>query len=356
MLQAGKRKRSILKDSATSPTAPPQARSADIVMSCFNEERYIDRCLVAVREQDGSILKRVVIVDGGSTDGTVEIIRRHAAEDSRIVLIADGVRRNLPSALSVGLEYCSADLVAKVDAHGYPEPDFLRNAVAAFAAGGPDIACVGGRPEQHGETPFGEAVACARTSRFGVGGSEYAGGSQQARVDTVQCGVYRRDVLERVGGFDPEMNFGEDDELNWRIRQAGFGILLDNRIRFHYIARPTWRAAYRQYRNYGAARIRVVRRHPGFLRLYHLAPAVLVAGTGALIVLAPFSRRSRNALAAIVGMWTAGALVSAGRAAGNHPVRLLRTAACFGALHAGYGIGMLRELSRPVAQRTRNLR
>lgn len=319
----------------------------DVIVSTYNEEAYIDRCLDFVLGQDyPSDRITVWLVDGGSTDGTVAAARRWAVRDPRLVIIADGVRRNLPAALNVAIERGEGELVAKIDAHGYPERDFLTRAVEAFRSEGHDVACTGGRPEQEGETAFGTAVALARTSRFGVGGSVYAGSSRREMVDTVQCGVYRRAPLVAVGSFDPAMNYGEDEEVNWRLRKAGCRILLDSAIRFHYVTRPSWRAAYRQYRNYGRARVNVVQRHPGYLRPRHLMPSVFLAALAALAVASPVSRSARRALAATGVAYGAVGLIEGRRQAGaGRPGLAARVAACFAALHLGYGIGMIRGLA-----------
>jgi succinoglycan biosynthesis protein ExoA len=327
-------------------------------MSTFNEERYIERCLDHVVGQDyPPELVKIWLVDGGSSDGTVDILRRRAERERRLTVVADGTRLNLPEALNIAIERSSGDLVAKIDAHGYPERDFLSRAVAAFETGGPEVGCVGGMPIQEGETRFGDAVAAARASAFGVGGGTYAIKGDRQFVASVQCGVYRRCVLEHVGAFDPAMNFGEDDELDWRVTQAGHKILLDRRIRFHYVARPTWGAAYRQYRNYGEARVTVVRRHPGFLRPHHLAPALLVAGTGTLAagsVVSPFARRL---LAAAAAAYSGAALIAAAKAAPGRDRSLMpRIATVFPALHFGYGIGMIRGLSTLLRVRERTKR
>src|SRR5438876_5025635 len=230
--------------------------TVDVIVSSFDEERYVGRCLRAILSQDyPAELLRVWLVDGGSSDRTVEIARRISATDSRLTVVADGIKRNLPEALNLGLPKGNGELVAKIDAHGYPDLDFIRHAVAVFSNAGADVACVGGRPVQEGETAFGRALACARGSRFGVGGSVYAGRSTREFVDTVQCGVYRRTALDDVGHFDPSLIAGEDEELNWRLRCSGYRIVLDTRIRFHYVARSSWLAAFRQYRGYGRARV-----------------------------------------------------------------------------------------------------
>lgn len=315
--------------------------SVDVLISTFNEESHLPRCLDAVLGQDFKGDFRVILADGGSTDRTVEIAEERARDDSRLVVIADGVRRNLPASLNIGLDACEGDLVAKIDGHGWPERDFLSKAVAAFEAE-PELGCVGGRPVQEGETAFGQALARARQSRFGVGGSEYAGSTERAYVDTVQCGVYRRAALEEVGRFDPEMNFGEDDELNWRLREAGYDILLDTAIRFHYITRGDWSGAYRQYRNYGYARVGVARAHRGYLRPYHLAPAAAAVGAGALALASPRSSLARLLLLFGIGTYGAAAAGFAIEAAKPQRSQAPRVAAAFLALHAGYATGMLR--------------
>lgn len=336
-----------------SPSPSNQPPTIDVLLSTFNEEGYIGRCLDYTLGQDyPADGLRVILIDGGSSDRTVEICRARAEQDPRLVVIADGRRLNLPAALNVGLEICDADLVAKIDAHGYPDRDFLRRAAAAFEAGGPEVACVGGRPVQEGETIFGRAVAIARTSRFGVGGSEYAGTTTRSFVDTVQCGIYRRRELEAVGRFDPAMNYGEDEELNWRLRSAGHRILLDTGMRFHYVTRPSWRSAYRQYRNYGEARVRVVEAHPDFLKIHHLAPAAFVVGLGLLAGAGLFSRRARWATVGVAASYgTAAACAAHGVSRSIEPRLAPCVAACFGALHLGYGVGTLKGLRALVAGR-----
>jgi cellulose synthase/poly-beta-1,6-N-acetylglucosamine synthase-like glycosyltransferase len=326
----------------------------DVVVSTLDEEAYVERCLQNVLGQDyPPRLVRAVLVDGGSTDRTVEIARRIARLDGRLELVADGRRRSLPEAMNEGVAHGSAELVAKIDAHGYPARDFLRRAVEAFASSAGNVACVGGRPEQTGETEWGEAAALARMSRFGVGGSVYAGKTARGFVDTVQCGVYRRAALEEVGGFDPSMAFGEDDELNWRLRGAGYRILLDTSIRFTYVTRPSLRALFRQYRNYGRAKVRVIARHPRFVRPWHLAPAALVAGAPAIAVAAGLGSRSVRVAAAIgaVGYVTAGTAAAVRAAPSRGPVAVGRVSACFGAIHTGYGLGMIEGVVGLVARK-----
>lgn len=323
-----------------------ETTSVAVIMSAFNEDAYIERALDAISAQ--TVPVRVVVIDGGSRDGTVERLSRRAAADPRIEVHADGTRRSLPAALNVALEMTSEDFVAKVDARTFLAPDFIERALSVFEREGESVACVGGRPEQYGESRFGNGVAKARMSRFGVGGSGYADRRTYADVDTVQCGVYRREAVVQAGGFDPALQFGEDEELNWRLRQAGYRIVMDARVRFRYVTRGTWPAAFRQYRNYGRARARVVEKHPEFVRSRHLVPsAALLVGAGLLCV-TPLSRAARVAVSTLATAYVGGALIAATSASRDNPREIAHTASAFTALHMGYAVGLLEGYIRPA--------
>lgn len=339
-------------------TGAPEAPTIDIVIPILNEHASIGRCLDQVLNQDyPADLVRVVVIDNGSTDGTVEIAQNRAMTDHRLLVVADAVRRTVPEALNLAVDYGTGELIARVDAHGYPERDFLRSAVAVLASAGPDVACVGGRAIQHGQSPFGQAAAMARSSRFGVGASHYAGAAQREYVDHVGWGIYRRKALLAVDGFDPSMVAGEDEEINWRLRRAGGRILLDSSIRFHYFGRDTFCSSFRQYQHYGRARVRVIRKHPEFLRPHHCVPAVFV---GTLISLALASLVSRQARR-ILGRFLTGYLLTVATASVISSRRRLRrtpaVACAFASLHLGYGVGSLQEIvSRPPLDARRGLR
>ncbi|MGI8537289.1 MAG: hypothetical protein ACR2K2_12540 [Mycobacteriales bacterium] len=59
------------------------------------------------------------------------------------------------------------------------------------------------------------------TSKLGTGDAKFHYGGTAGPVDTVYLGVFRREVLERLGGFDADLLRNQDYELNFRIRQDG---------------------------------------------------------------------------------------------------------------------------------------
>ncbi|HEY3018855.1 MAG TPA: glycosyltransferase [Solirubrobacteraceae bacterium] len=324
--------------------------TVDVVIPAYNEERHIGRCLDCVLGQDYPAEKvNVYAVDAGGGDATGRILRERAAAEPRLTVLGGERRRRQPEALNLAVAAGGGELVARVDARNFIAPDYLSKAVAALAEAGPEVAVVGGHRDHRGETPFGRAVALAQTSRLGVGGSVYVSRAQRTLVDTVPYGVFRRSALDAVGEFDTALPVAEDEDMTWRLREAGYKVLLDAGLEQVYVPRSSFAAAFEQYRVYGRNRVRVVRKHPGYLRPYHLVPAAAVALGSAAGALAPFSRTARRALCAGAAAYGGVLALNAVRASPDEPALAARVAAACVALHAGYGVGMLAELSRPAS-------
>jgi GT2 family glycosyltransferase len=228
-------------------------------------------------------------------------------------------------------------VVAYVLGHGELAPDFVREAVAALARTGADA--VGGPIETRGDGAWGRAIAAALSSPFGVGGARFRYSQRESEVDTVAFAAYRRDVFDRIGGFDENMAGDEDGDFHARLRAAGGRILLSPRIHAVYHARGSLAALARQYLAFGAAKARTARRHGDTLRAYHLAPAGLVlTGIAAAAGPHPLRRLARAGLAAYAAV---SVLASAARLPDLGPSIALRLPAVFAAIHLSYGAGWL---------------
>jgi succinoglycan biosynthesis protein ExoA len=326
-------------------------RSADafvsLVLPVRNEAGYLERALDAIDEQTyPRELMEVIAVDGGSTDRTIELIKQRMTTDSRLNLLG-GPGVNTPMAMRLGAKAARGGVIVKVDGHGWINRDFVQVAVGALAEDA-GIGCVGGLIKPVATNATQSAISIARFSRLGVGGGVYTLAPRVQETDTVQCGAYRRAALDEAGGFDPAMAFGEDEELNYRVRLAGWRILLHPGMTFSYHVRPTIPSLFRQYFRYGRARVAVVRKHPSFFRPKHAIPATLVAGLAATAALFPV--RGVQVIPAIAwgGYFAALAAGAVALAIRRRFARPDLVAASLLALHFGYGLGTLRGiLDRP---------
>jgi GT2 family glycosyltransferase len=335
---------------AAAAVAQPTPIVVSIVVPARNEEDFLGRCLDTILAQDYPRERmEVLVVENGSTDRTPEVAHGYAARDARVRVVSSQAT-NQAAAMNDGILAAKGDVVARVDAHSWVPPDYLRGVVAALGRH-PDAAGVGGPFLPAGETLLERVTAMARASRLGVGGGY--GVDRQTDdhpVRTVQCGAYWRQALLDVGVFDVAMAYGEDEELNWRLRQAGRGVYLCGSLAQYYRPRASLRALTRQYWNYGQGRLRVLAKHPAFLSPRHLVPSALVLGVFLLTCCALVLPAARPLLAALTAAY-GGVLVLAalqGARSGWREALLLPLAIT--GVHFGYGAGMLWEAARRLVR------
>ena len=84
------------------------------------------------------------------------------------------------------------------------------------------------------------AIAAAMASPFGGGPAAFRQGQHDGPADTVYLGVFDRDALNSVGGFDETLERNQDYELNWRLREQGHTVWLDSNLVVAYIPRADY--------------------------------------------------------------------------------------------------------------------
>jgi len=197
-----------------------------------------------------------------------------------------------PAALNAAVAVAVHPIVVRVDGHAVFPLDYIRTAVEVLTETGADN--VGGIMAAEGITAFEQAVARAMTSRIGVGQAPYHTGGAAGPADSVYLGVFRRDALNRVGGYDEDFLRAQDWEMNLRIRKTGGLVWFTPRLRVAYRPRGTLGGLARQYYDYGRWRRVVMRRHEGSVRLRYLAPPVAAVAvvSGSAIGIAGLATRS----------------------------------------------------------------
>jgi succinoglycan biosynthesis protein ExoA len=247
-----------------------------VVMPVLNEERHLESAIRRVLDQDYPGELEVIIVVGPSSDRTWEIADALAAADTRIRVVDNPAART-PSALNLGIGASQHKIIVRVDGHGELTDGYIRRAVELLDETG--AANVGGVMDAQGTTPFEEAVATAYATRLGLGGSAFhLAESPAAEAETVFLGVFRKDALIAVGGFDETMHRAQDWELNYRLRTSGHKIWFSPELRVTYRPRSTLRALMKQMYETGKWRRELVRRHPETATSRYLAPPVAVLG------------------------------------------------------------------------------
>lgn len=320
-----------------------------LVVPARNEEGYIRACLDSIVAQTVGIDRlEVFVADGRSEDRTRAIVEEYGAQYPSIRLL-DNPRRITPCAFNVGIAAATAPFIGFVSAHSTLAPDYVAECLDALERSGADD--VGGPLVMESRTYMAKAIAVGTNSPFGVGNARWRYATEETFVDTIFPGMYRREVFERIGKFDEELVRNQDDELNFRLTQAGGKIFLSPRIKAVYVNRATLPALWRQYYQYGFWKVRVIQKRGAPASWRHLVPAAFVMAllVGLWIGVA-FD--AWWALGALLLAYASGAIlfaVRAGRQDGWRYVPMLPL--IFLCLHLSYGIGFIQGLRRFRGQR-----
>ncbi len=261
-----------------------------IIVPCYNEQATIRLLLDAVLAQTYPRSQmEIVIADGLSQDGTRDVIAAFQSEHPDLaVRILDNERRSIPSALNLAVSAARGEIIIRLDAHSMPQPDYMQCCVQVLEAG--KGANVGGvwmiHPGAGGW--IAEAIAAAAAHPLGVGDAMYRLAPKAGPVDTVPFGAFRRELIEKIGGFDETLLTNEDYEFNTRVRQSGGVVWIDPQIRSTYFARANLSALAAQYWRYGFWKFKMLRRYPDTIRWRQALPPALILSLVGLLVLSFF--------------------------------------------------------------------
>jgi len=314
--------------------------TVSVIIPMRNEEKHISRCLQSVVEQEyPSALMEVLVIDGMSEDGSRSIVLDYVRKYPFLRLL-DNPKRAATYGLNMGIAESKGEIIVRVDAHCSIMRDYVDQCVEALQKTG--AANVGGLMRPVGRTFLEKAISLAMSCPFGVGGGRFHYSENEMFVDTVYLGAYRRGVFSKIGLYDEEAHYSEDDELNYRLMKSGGRSFLSPRIRSEYYPRSSLSALWRQYYNYGRGKVRTIRNHGRPASWSHLVPAAFVCS-----VIGSFMLSAVNPLfvwlsLGILGTYSLLAVVFSARICKREGWKYFCVLlVVFATLHLSYGLGFL---------------
>ncbi|AZL58140.1 glycosyltransferase family 2 protein [Tabrizicola piscis] len=251
-----------------------------IVVPVLNEAAHIGAVLGGLAPFAQRSGATVVVADGGSTDGTQDIVRQIARTDPTVRLI-DNPKRLQGAAvnLAVAMFGTSADWLLRIDAHSAYPPDYVDRLLEEAQRTGADSVVVS--MTAVGDGPMQRLIAMAQNSRLGNGGSAHRMRAHGRWVDHGHHALMRIAAFREVGGYDESFSHNEDAELDHRLRAARFRIWLTAETGLDYFPRRTLSGLLLQYFRFGKGRARNLMKHrmgpaPRQVAVAALAPAVLL--------------------------------------------------------------------------------
>jgi glycosyltransferase involved in cell wall biosynthesis len=314
------------------------------IVPCLNEERFISACLDSIIANDyPKDRMEILVVDGGSSDKTKDIIKIYASKNSYLKLL-DNPRKITPAAMNVGIKNSKGEIIIKMDAHSLYQKDYISKCVSHMLESGAEN--VGGILKT---IPFAndlpsEAIAICLSHPFGAGMSDFRTGSGgPQKTDAVAFGCYKKKTLESVGGFNENLAKTEDLELNSRIKKAGGEIMLfPDIVAYYYPTSNTLKKFFRHNFSDGFWLTYPIKFNFFALSLKRLIPAFFVFFLSAFLLLSPLSFLARLFVDFILGSYLFLSLLFSAQIAVRKGAKyFFAMPAVFVCRHVGYGAGSL---------------
>jgi succinoglycan biosynthesis protein ExoA len=277
----------------------PYLPSVAIIIPTLNEENYIRSAISSFTTSGYPNIEHIYIVDGGSADRTIDIVRSLSQQDSRIKLL-DNPHKYQSHAINLALKYIESDVLLRADAHAEYAGNYVEKCVETLLNN--RALNVGGSTRFVAKGNFQAGVALAAYSILGNGGAKHRNVEYTGYGETVFPGCFWRLALKNISGYDPSMLVNEDAELNIRLSKSNFdydtipfyqnrhfpnldsidpkdpvAVYINNEIKVYYFPRDTWYSLIQQYFKYGTGRYITAQKHSDKPQLRGKLPFVVIS-------------------------------------------------------------------------------
>ena len=216
-------------DQAVSASLDLTIPAVSVVMSCYNAARWVDEAVRSVLNQTFGDFE-FIIVDDGSTDGTLSVLRRHAQGDRRIAII-EKANTGLGDSLNAGIRQSRGEWIARLDADDVCEPTRLARQIE-LARADASLVFIG-----TGLSIIDESGRQLQIHRYPTAHSGLLRHLRQVRkFPPHSSAMFRADAARVVGGYRTRIRRAQDWDLWLRLSSIGHLACVDAplvRIRKH---------------------------------------------------------------------------------------------------------------------------
>jgi succinoglycan biosynthesis protein ExoA len=277
----------------------PYLPSVSIIIPTLNEENYIRSAVSSFTTSAYPNIEHIYIVDGGSVDRTIEIVKSLSQQDLRVKLL-NNPHKYQSQAINLALKYIRSEILLRADAHAEYGGNYVEKCVETLLDN--RALNVGGSTRFVAKGNFQAGVALAAYSILGNGGAKHRNVDYTGYGDTVFPGCFWRLALKNVAGYDTSMLVNEDAELNIRLSKSNFdynsipcyqdrhftdsdnlatndrsAVYINNEIKVYYFPRDTWYSLVQQYFKYGTGRYITAHKHSDKPQIRGKLPFVIIS-------------------------------------------------------------------------------
>lgn len=212
-----------------------------VIVCSYNGSATIRECLSEILKLDYPSFE-VIVVDDGSTNGLPEIVKEFP------VKLFSYPNNGLSHARNTGMHHATGEILAYIDDDAFPDPHWLQ--YLAYSFRNSDHACIGGPNIAPSDDGF--IATCVANA---PGGPVHVLLSDEIAEHVPGCNMsFRKDVLMKIGGFDPVFrSAGDDVDVCWRIQNSGRTVGFHPSALVWHRRRNSFKAYWRQQKGYGKA-------------------------------------------------------------------------------------------------------
>lgn len=184
------------KNSRKSATTSQKAINVSIVVPCCNVEKYLDECLSSIVKQTLKEIE-IICINDGSKDKTIDIIKKYAAKDSRIVVV-DKPNSGYGDSMNIGFSKARGRYIGIVESDDFIEPNMFEKLYKTAREFDADVVKSNfwfywSNPERNELHEYFKKEECG----YVICPHEYDNGSLYGRKPSIWSAIYKREFIEK---------------------------------------------------------------------------------------------------------------------------------------------------------------
>jgi len=232
--------------------------SLDIIVPCYNKEKNIGATIQALLDSNYKGLRKIIVVDDCSTDGSSDIIKKFSEEHTKVVMVKTPKNTgNAAGAKNYGVKFSDSELIGFVDGDSFPRKDSIRKMIGFFD--NKKIAAVTGAILIKKRNKFIEKLQTIEYKII-VFTRKLLGFVEAVYVTPGPLAIYRKSAFNEAGGFD-ETNLTEDIEIVWNLISRGYIAGMSNLSKVYTISPDNFKGWFNQRIRWNLGGMQTIRKH-----------------------------------------------------------------------------------------------